>query len=81
MEEQIVRSLVEEFSGPFQADGGDLVLVSCDKNVAVLQIVIGPETCRECIMGAEDVKEIISGSIESQLGRPMEVVVEVVEKV
>lgn len=80
MLEKIVKEIIEEFRKPFQADGGDMRVVSCADNLIKAQIVLGPTTCRECIMSPEDVKEVIKSSIEAQYCKPIKIVIEVVEE-
>ena len=80
MLEEIVKPIIEEFRKPFQADGGDIKCVSCEGGIVRVQIIVGPETCRECIMAPEDVKEVLGSSIEAQYGKPVELEIEVMEE-
>jgi Fe-S cluster biogenesis protein NfuA len=79
MENEAVSNLLSQFREMFLADGGDLVLKSCDDTQVVLQILIGPSTCRNCIMETRSVEGIFRENLEAQLGHPVNVKVEMLE--
>ena len=67
MEEQI-RSFIEMFRQPFQADGGDLILDRLEADKLELRIVIGENGCRECNMPSDVVESIISSNLKESFG-------------
>ena len=63
----------------FKADGADLEVVNVTGDTVKVRITMGPSTCRECIMDPKGVQEIISNALEEQMGRKIDVEVEVFE--
>jgi Fe-S cluster biogenesis protein NfuA len=79
MQNEAITNLLAQFREIFTADGGDLALKYCDDTKVVLQILVGPATCRDCIMEASSVEGIFRENLEAQLGHPVNVQVEMVE--
>lgn len=48
-----------------QADGADLEATALSGDVATVRLVVGPETCMDCIMPKEFIEEILLTEIRS----------------
>lgn len=75
--EESVSELVESFRPPFQADGGDLLITRLTGNFLGVRILIGPDGCRECIVPAEVVAQILISNINQRLHAKYTVDVEI----
>jgi len=74
--EEIVKAVVGELRPAFQANGGDLEIREVTQNLVKIDLVIGPTTCRECLLPPQTIEDMLAGLLNAQLGREIKVVVE-----
>ncbi len=54
----------QELRQALQADGADLVLEGAREGVAAIRLVVGPETCLDCIMPKATLEQILLASLQ-----------------
>jgi Fe-S cluster biogenesis protein NfuA len=57
-QEQIVAAL-SDLRDALQADGADLAVVGVDGPTVRVRLIVGPETCHECIMPKDFLEEVL----------------------
>ena len=73
--EEVVRGILEGLRPAFQANGADLELNAITADTIKLDVVFGPDACRDCILPPEVLEPTFAQLLEVQLGRPVTVVV------
>jgi hypothetical protein len=63
-----VASLLAEFSPAFEASGAMLRVAARSANRLQLEIVLTPQACRDCIMPADVVAQVVAANIRERLG-------------
>lgn len=53
----------EDLRSALQADGADLELKGVENGVAGVRLLLGPETCLECIMPKQALEQILLASL------------------
>lgn len=67
MKKEEIEALINEFRSFIQADGGDLIITGLAEDLLNLTLVIGPTGCKECVMPAESIEELIESNIKDKL--------------
>lgn len=76
----LIEEVVNQFRPAFEADGGELELVSVTDQTVKVKIIIYPGGCSGCIMPPPVVKEILENSIGQLTGKKYSVEVEMEDR-
>jgi hypothetical protein len=74
--EETVKAILEGLRPSFQVNGADLELRELSQNSVHIDIIFGPEACRECILPPETLQPMFIRLLEPRLGHSIEVVIE-----
>jgi Fe-S cluster biogenesis protein NfuA len=74
--EETVKALLEGLRPSFQVNGADLRLGELSQDSVRIDIIFGPEACRECILPRESLQPMFARLLEAQLGYSIDVIVQ-----
>jgi Fe-S cluster biogenesis protein NfuA len=78
MDTTAVKAGIEKVRGLVQADGGDLTVIDLEPEAGVvhLRLVLEDSSCRECVLPAPHIEEIVLRSLQGVAPEVVRVVVE-----
>ena len=60
---EAAKSALEKLRPALQADGADLVMEDVNEGVVTVRLVIGPKTCRECLLSPDELQQVIEAAL------------------
>jgi hypothetical protein len=72
---EVVETVLEGLRPAFQANGADLELKEIVQDSVKIDVVFGPDACRDCVLPPEMLGPTFAQLLGAQLGRPIAVVV------
>ncbi|MDR2296217.1 MAG: NifU family protein [Clostridiales Family XIII bacterium] len=74
--EEEIRVFLEQLKALFAADGANMRIVAATSKRIHVRIEFTEETCRDCVMPPDTIREIIEGNLKTQLCENAEIRIE-----
>ncbi|MBI3968744.1 MAG: NifU family protein [Chloroflexi bacterium] len=62
-----IEGVLEKFRPGFQADGADLALGNVDGGNVEVKLLVGPNTCEECMLPPDQLEKMFEMSIKQSV--------------